>query len=408
MAYKISHIVKFILFSLISLSGILALSQNIAFADNSNQTYTLLEPLPCIPGGQVTCTTPGATQTTLNMGTFFQYAFNLLIALAAVAAVFMIVWGGFLYVTTSSSQSKSDGLKYFKNAIYGLLMIFGAYLILHTVNPTLTAFPTSIPAIQAAQQATAPSNTYDQLTQQLSSYQLVDSSPIKSEIIDTQVEINDLVQQKSDLQNQINTAQYMNANPVDQDLLAADMADLDSQISNLQAKTSIDTAMVSFQNSLATAAQHPAQNTAQSLDNLIKSVQSNYAIAQDQAVNSPDAQKLKDAENYTIGLLTIQKDGLSNGATTAGDIVSGAWGAIKGAVTSANSTISSAIPGAGSVLGLGGAVTGFTSTYSNAKQQRIATSINNDVINSIAPNIQDPALKSQLIQYANQVVQGTK
>lgn len=125
--------------------------------NNPPAEYTLLEPLPCIPSPAikdsdgkeipntaVTCS--GVQKTTVQFQDYVQYAFNLLIALAAVAAVFMIVYGGFVYMTSDSFQNKSDGLRKLENAVYGLLLVLSAYLILRTIDPRLVTIPTTLVA----------------------------------------------------------------------------------------------------------------------------------------------------------------------------------------------------------------------------------------------------------------------
>lgn len=108
----------------------------------SDGEYTLLEPLPCIPGSGVTC--PSSMKTTIDFRNYMQYAFNLLIGLAAAAAVFMMVWGGFKYMSTDSWSDKSEGLDIFKHAIYGLLLVLSSYLILKTIDPRLVEIPSNI------------------------------------------------------------------------------------------------------------------------------------------------------------------------------------------------------------------------------------------------------------------------
>lgn len=150
------------------------LQNNTATAQTGNEgkTYTLLEPLPCIPytykdaaGKEITksCGTEPIKQ--MDLGNFFIYAFNLLIALAAVSAVFMMVYGGFLYTSTAPMQ-KNEGKDKFLNAIWGLLMVLGAFLILRTVNPKLVEIPSSIPAINVpASQQQSPLAMFDSLSQ---------------------------------------------------------------------------------------------------------------------------------------------------------------------------------------------------------------------------------------------------
>ena len=106
----------------------------------NDQSYTLLEPLPCISGGSINCGTDNSGTnlvTQVSLTTYLQYAFNLLIALSAVAAVFMIVWGGFEYMISEIPGVKTDGLKKVQNALIGLVMVLASYLIMRTVNPDL-------------------------------------------------------------------------------------------------------------------------------------------------------------------------------------------------------------------------------------------------------------------------------
>jgi len=119
------------------------------------QTYTALEPLPCfpsaptkdangidIPGTGVVCTS--ALRSQFNFSDYMQFVFNLVIAISASAAVFMIVWGGFQYMTTDSWNGKSEGIEKLKSALLGLLLVLTSYMILRTVNPALVAIPTTL------------------------------------------------------------------------------------------------------------------------------------------------------------------------------------------------------------------------------------------------------------------------
>lgn len=168
--------IKIVVFVLILLS----ISSNV-YAQTG---YTLLEPLPCIPGGGVECEA-GTQITSPNFETYVQYIFNLAIALAAVASVFMIVWGGFQYMSTDSFSGKSEGLKKVQNAVYGLLLILCSYLILKTIDPRLVELPSTLVApldlkcptnknIQSSDPLCkgSASNFFDQLVIDAQKYQL--------------------------------------------------------------------------------------------------------------------------------------------------------------------------------------------------------------------------------------------
>lgn len=90
--------------------------------------YTLLAPLPGLP-------------TTLDqdniLGTYLPAIFKLAIGLAAVAAVAMIVIGGFQYMSSDAIMGKTAGRERAKNAIIALVLIIVSWLILNEINPNL-------------------------------------------------------------------------------------------------------------------------------------------------------------------------------------------------------------------------------------------------------------------------------
>lgn len=139
----------------------------------SDGEYTLLEPLPCIPGQGIEC--PASMKKTIDFRNYMQYAFNLLIGLAAAAAVFMMVWGGFKYMSTDSWSNKSEGLDMFKHAIYGLLLVLASYLILKTIDPRLVEIPSNIvPTITLKKSITHSSGQFfDQILSDAKQQQMI-------------------------------------------------------------------------------------------------------------------------------------------------------------------------------------------------------------------------------------------
>jgi len=146
---------KILIISVIVLSSTFPLYAQSTGGSNTNNpinnalpTYTLLEPIPCIPNttpaADDPCTKAGTVQTQLNFKYYVQYMFNLLIALAAVASVFMIVYGGLQYMSTDSWQGKSDGLSKVKNAVLGLVLVLTSFIILRTIDPRLVAIPSTL------------------------------------------------------------------------------------------------------------------------------------------------------------------------------------------------------------------------------------------------------------------------
>lgn len=127
-------VLAFVIVAFVALSPTLAMAQ-----------YTPLAPLPCVPGNGVTC--PGGAGNTVNdieFETYVQYAFNLIIAIAAAAAIFMIVVGGFQYMTTDSWSGKSAGLDKARNAVYGLILVLTSFILLRTIDPRLVNIKTTL------------------------------------------------------------------------------------------------------------------------------------------------------------------------------------------------------------------------------------------------------------------------
>lgn len=228
---------------------------------STNKTYTLLEPLPCIQnydskGVAVPPICPAGTGeismiTEVDLGNFFVYAFNLLIALSAVAAVFMIVWGGFQYVTTDSWQDKKDGREKFFNAIIGLIMVLVAYLVLRTVNPKLVNIPSSIPEIKVPNSLTqSPLDLFEKLNVEANKYNLSGNQAVISAQQSKQ-KVESLQQEISQLRNQLGELIY------DQGLDETDTAVIDlrnkiaqknSEVVGLQSSAIVDVTKSIIQN----------------------------------------------------------------------------------------------------------------------------------------------------------------
>lgn len=96
------------------------------------EKYTLLAPLPGI-------------DATTDFTSWLPQAFNLTIGIAAGLAFVMITLGGIMYATTDAITNKGEGKKYITNAIYGLLLVIGSWVILNTINPQILDFKWTVP-----------------------------------------------------------------------------------------------------------------------------------------------------------------------------------------------------------------------------------------------------------------------
>src|SRR3989344_3576506 len=100
--------------------------------------YTLLAPIPLEGAGA------GDAQTTVA-SQYIRGVFMLIIGLATGLAVIMIIYGGIKYMSTDAFTGKSEARETIQNAIWGLLLVIAAWLILYTINPKLVEFNLNIP-----------------------------------------------------------------------------------------------------------------------------------------------------------------------------------------------------------------------------------------------------------------------
>lgn len=106
--------------------------------------YNFLAPLPD-PFNEGKSLTTIDTDGQNALGKYLNIIIRLAIGLAAVLAVIMIVMGGIEYMTSELISSKESGKSRMTNAVLGLLVALGAYLILFTINPDLLNTNPNIP-----------------------------------------------------------------------------------------------------------------------------------------------------------------------------------------------------------------------------------------------------------------------
>lgn len=79
----------------------------------------------------------GPLSGTVNLTDYVQGVFRVIIGLAGVLAVVMIVWCGIKIMGTPSASAKSEAKKCITNAIFGVLLAAGSWIILNTINTQL-------------------------------------------------------------------------------------------------------------------------------------------------------------------------------------------------------------------------------------------------------------------------------
>lgn len=92
-------------------------------------SYTLLESLP----GLKTANASGP-----SLSEYLQWVFNFALIATGFLAVLMIVIGGVEFMIGGANESmRKEGKNRISNALWGLLLALGAWLILYTINPEL-------------------------------------------------------------------------------------------------------------------------------------------------------------------------------------------------------------------------------------------------------------------------------
>jgi len=95
--------------------------------ENAQAAYTLLVPLP-------------GSGASPDLATYIAAAVQTCIILAALLAVVMIVVAGFMYITAGGNPGRIEtAKKYIWDAIIGLLIAVGYYLILLALHPNFLA-----------------------------------------------------------------------------------------------------------------------------------------------------------------------------------------------------------------------------------------------------------------------------
>lgn len=75
--------------------------------------------------------------TNTDLPTFFNTAFKSAIIIGAMLAVLRLGYAGFIYMTTDVWSSKQSATTIIQEAVLGLLLLLGVWLILNQINPNL-------------------------------------------------------------------------------------------------------------------------------------------------------------------------------------------------------------------------------------------------------------------------------
>jgi hypothetical protein len=104
-----------------------------SYADFS--PYVPLSPLPLTTPSTCDPSNPTAETCRTDIEQYLPGIFRLLIASAGALAVIMIVIGGIQYLSTDAISGKSEGKELITNALVGLMLVIGSWILLNTINP---------------------------------------------------------------------------------------------------------------------------------------------------------------------------------------------------------------------------------------------------------------------------------
>jgi len=93
-----------------------------------------------------------STQGDNALASFLNKLFTFSLSIGAILAVVMIVWGGYLYMFKDSFASKLNAKEKITNAVIGLLLLLGIYLILYQINPDILRLNITFPKSTSSSQ----------------------------------------------------------------------------------------------------------------------------------------------------------------------------------------------------------------------------------------------------------------
>lgn len=107
--------------------------------------YKVIVDIPCdntitkiIGGADCNATKKYKESVPLYVARLYQFGFGIV----GVIALLMVIYGAAQYTLSAGGLQTEDAKEIIQNALYGLLLLFAAYLILYTINPGLVSIKT--------------------------------------------------------------------------------------------------------------------------------------------------------------------------------------------------------------------------------------------------------------------------
>lgn len=92
-----------------------------------------------------------------NLAQFFQAVFTFALSVGAILAVLRLAYAGWLYMSSDAFGKKSHAKEVITDAILGLLLLIGIYIVLYQINPCLLNLNIA-QTIQSGSSASCPSS----------------------------------------------------------------------------------------------------------------------------------------------------------------------------------------------------------------------------------------------------------
>lgn len=128
-------IVFIFLFSIFYFSSI---AKAVLVCDDPYSPY--YDPNQCGSNIDITCAKyqyPWCQESAKDLGALVGRFYQIALGLAGAAALGVLIYGAILWTVSGAVTSKQDAMEWIWGAVWGLVLLLGAYLILYTINPDL-------------------------------------------------------------------------------------------------------------------------------------------------------------------------------------------------------------------------------------------------------------------------------
>lgn len=117
--------------------------------------YKLLEPLTGLTDEEGLTSVPVSPE---GISDYFNQTYNFLLILIAITAVFYLIYGGMVYLTTDIANKQKQGKEIIIRVITGLIFVFTVWIILNSINPAILNNKLTFAILDSTTNNPGPSN----------------------------------------------------------------------------------------------------------------------------------------------------------------------------------------------------------------------------------------------------------